>query len=123
DCYRLTIDHPGYLLLNGTAPLGVTVMICDARRKPLSPSVNFYANTPIQLGADVPAGECFVEVRAWNPAEAHHAAYAIQTRLFRAEPMERQPLADDPIRLLKLGEAQPYVIDHVGDRDRFVFSV
>ena len=53
----------------------------------------------------------------------HPIPHELKVNLLRAEPQETVPLATDPIRTLKLGEAQAFWIDQVGDRDRFVFDI
>ncbi|MCP4656412.1 MAG: hypothetical protein GY856_13445 [bacterium] len=121
DLYRLDVDHPGYLRLAGLAPANTTVRIYDKRReRPVA--VNSYANNRFQLGTEVVPGTWFVEVGGWGNV-SHVGSYDVATTLERAEPMELLPLSEDPPRILKLAEAQPFVIDHVGDRDRFTFSV
>jgi hypothetical protein len=122
DLHRIDLDHAGYFHLTGSAPTEVYVRILTAQKK-LAVEAGFGPNAPIALGADLPAGECFVEVAEWGNNGSHVGAYGIATRLDRGDPEERAPLRDDPVRPLRLGEARGFTLDQFGDRDRFAVAV
>ena len=122
DCYRLDLNHPGYLTILGNAPTELTVTIMDSAGNTLH-TQSAYANRPLSVGADVQAGATYVRVQEWGNNGQHIGAYQLQSKLYRAEPPERKPLAEDPIRRLTLGQAQSFTIDHVKDCDRFLCDV
>ena len=78
---------------------------------------------PGSLVLPVLPGDYFLALSQYYNNRTATLPYEIHTRLERAEVVERLPLADDPPRLLRLGEAQPFKIEQRGDRDRFVFDI
>ncbi|MBN1420678.1 MAG: carboxypeptidase regulatory-like domain-containing protein, partial [Planctomycetes bacterium] len=121
DVYRLYADHPGQLHLAGKAPTELVVRVLDAHGKVLLEHANG-AGHPIDLHAGVAEGDVFIRFEEWYNNAASAIPYEIRADLLRAEPYERAPLAGDPPRHLKLGEAAPYRIEQFGDRDRFLFD-
>ena len=122
DVYRMDLDHPGYLEISGKGPSQLEVQILDAAGKRLAEQ-GVHPRTNLRVGADVQAGPVFVQVREWGNDGQHVGSYQLATTLRRAEPGERQPLAEDPPRRLLLGDARSFTIDHVRDRDRFLCDV
>jgi hypothetical protein len=122
DYYQMELSHPGYLDITGKAPSEITVIIMDSEGKQLAVR-NAYPNQEFQVGADVQAGSTYIMAQEWGDNNQHVGAYQLQTKLYRAEPAERKPLAEDPIRRLNLGEAHSFTIDHIKDRDRFLCDV
>lgn len=122
DYYRLDLSHPGYLEIIGHGPSQLTVIIMDSAGQPLAHR-SVYPKQRLHVGADVQAGPTFVRVQEWGNDGQHVGSYQLQTKLYRAEPAERKPLADDPVRRLTLGEAHSFTIDHAKDRDRFLCDV
>ena len=122
DYYRLDLSHPGYLEIAGRGPSELTLTIIDQAQQSLA-TANAYARQTLRVGADVQAGPTFVKVQDWGDNGQHVGAYELQTKLYRAEPPERQPLAQDPPRRLTLGQAHSFTIDHIKDRDRFLCDI
>lgn len=122
DWYRLHVDHPGVFVLDGRSPTELSVRIRDGRNRVLA-QANAWAHAPLALAVSVLPGELFIDAREWNDDASLASPYLLTPRLRRAEPQETVPLADDPIRTLKPGEAQSFSIDQLGDRDRFVFDM
>lgn len=122
DYYRMDLSHPGYLEIIGRGPTDITVIVMDSVGQHLAVR-SVYRNQELRVGADVQAGPTFVMVQEWGNHGQHVGAYQLQTKLYRAEPTERKPLAEDPPRRLTLGEARSFTIDHVKDRDRFLCDV
>lgn len=120
DVYRVEVDHPGYLHVKGSMPaIHSQVRIFDGKKKLVAERVT----DPRAINELVPAvlpGVYFIELRQWGDSAASSIPYAFQAWLERADPLERVPLNNDSPRRLKLGEAQPLVIEQVGDVDRFI---
>lgn len=121
DVYRVEVDHPGYLHVSGAGPLAVRMFIYDAKRKQIDDTIRD-PNSPLEMAPPVFPGEYYIAVHNWGDGQASPLPYAFKVWLDRADPLERVPLNKDPARLLKLGEAQPFMIEHLGDRDNFVFD-
>jgi len=122
DWYRVHVDHPGVLRLEGKTTTQFLARFRNEKLKPLA-EASFWENSNVALEVSVLPGEHYLELHEWNDDYAHPIPHQIQVRLLRAEPQETVPLSQDPIRTLKLGEAQAFAIDQLGDRDRFVFDV
>ncbi|MBI2931258.1 MAG: hypothetical protein HYY16_06375 [Planctomycetes bacterium] len=122
DWYKLAVDHPGFLVLEGVAPTEIFARLRNHKNAVVAEGAA-YANQALRLEPEVAPGEYFIEITEWGNNACSLQSYRFTPRLLRAEAAERVPLADDPIRLLKPGEAQPFAIDHVGERDRFVFDI
>ncbi|MBI4862854.1 MAG: hypothetical protein HY815_21715, partial [Candidatus Riflebacteria bacterium] len=121
DLHQLDVAHPAHVRLGIVSPSPTYVRILDSQGTCLR-EAGVNPGTPSTLEADLLPGDLFVQISGWGADRVHAGAYAITTALERAEPMERVPLADDPIRPLLLARAQPFVIDSGNDRDRFSFS-
>ncbi len=122
DWYRLECDFPGHLRLDGVAPTELYVFARDASRR-IVMQAGFEAGRPIAMECEVLPGTYFLEVHEWNDNNSAPAPYRLTPVLQRAEPQERVPLAEDPVRPLALGEAQAFRIDQYRDLDRFSFAV
>ena len=116
DYYRVDLSHPGYIEIIGRGPSELTVTIMDGAEQSLAVA-NTYANQTLRVGADVQAGPTFIRVQEWGDNGQHVGAYELQTKLYRAEPAERRPLAEDPPRRLTPGQAHSFTVDHVKDCD------
>lgn len=121
DWFRLEIDHPGRFRIDGSAPTELYIYVRDGQQRVLM-QAGFSPGSAVAMDCQVLPGPCLVEVHEWNDNDGAPAPYVLTPRIFRAEPAETVPLATDPIRPLKAGEAQAFGIDHVGDRDRFSFA-
>lgn len=122
DYYRLDLPHPAYLEVAGQTPIECEVTIYDAAGRPGGRTI-FYPDADMVIGADLPAGACYVAVKHRYNSASSVRAYALATVLHWADPQERWPLAHDAIRLLKLGTAEAFGIDQLKDVDRFAFVV
>lgn len=122
DFWRLATPGPGRLTVQYGGPTELWVRLLGPAGQVLT-EAGCGAGQEGTLSANIPAGGCFVHVQEWGNNAAHSGDYALRTRFDRAESPEREPLATDPVRLLKPGEGQSFVIDQVGDVDRFAFDV
>lgn len=122
DWFRLEVDHPGFLRLEGVAPAETYILARDAEQRVLM-QAGFSSGAPIAMECEVRTGTHFVEVHEWNDNGSATAPYRLTPVLRRAEPQETLPLAGDPVRSLRPGEAQAFRIDQLGDRDRFSFAM
>ncbi len=121
DCYRVLVDHAGYMNIKGIAPTEILIRVFNAKNQKLVETVQ-YAKAPVNMHFPVLPGEHLIEVREWGDNAHSVQPYAYKVWLDRADPREKATLRDDPARPLKLGQAVPLVIEHIGDRDRFVFD-
>ena len=125
DWYRIDVDFPGILRLEGTTPPGIWVRLAlhggNAERLAdvgLSrPSSDFTWENPVFPGA------YFIRLQEWNNNASNPGAYSLRAVLLRAEPEETVPPAVDAPRVLALGDARPFSIDFAGDRDVFSFDI
>ncbi len=122
DFYRVEVDHPGYLQVRAVGPTSLRVRMLDGRKRSQAEWCAYATNV---LNGEIPVfpGAYFIEMHQWGDSDASSTPYELVARLVRAEPQERVPLAKDPPRILKPGEAQTFRIDHVGDVDHYVFSI
>lgn len=121
DWYSLDVDHPGLLRVRNTAPVQHDLHVFNARAEELTGGWD-YANRTYGRELHVTPGVYLVRVRA-SGTGSHSGQYELRAELVRAEPVETVPLAQDPLRQLKLGEAQTWRPDHPGDVDRFAFAI
>ena len=125
DWFRIDVDHPGILRLEGTTPPGVWVRLSlhGGNAEQLAdvgysrPSSEFTWENPVLPGA------YFIRLREWNNNASNPGIYSLRAVLQRSEPEESVPLAEDAVRTLTPGEARPFFIDHGGDRDVFLFDI
>jgi hypothetical protein len=122
DVFAVEIDFPGYLRVDASSPMETHLRILDAAGN-LLVEHGAHAGNNATLAPPVQAGKYHVMLGEWGDNAASVLPYTLSIRLDRAEPGETFPLADDPPRRLKDGEAQSFSIDHVGDRDRFLFDM
>ena len=122
DWYRIALNHPAHLTIEGVSPVETVVTIHDAALARLSDSI-FYATHPAKVEADLLAGTSLVSVRQRYGNQCAPADYQLRTVMDFADGQETQPLKDDRLRRLALGEARSFRIDHLRDRDRFVIDV
>nr|MCU0937336.1 hypothetical protein [Gammaproteobacteria bacterium] len=122
DVFAVDLDSPGHLRVKATSALETHLRVFDGSRALLQ-EVGAHAGKTAELRPQVAAGRYYVMVGEWGDNGASPEPYELTVDLERAEPAERWPLASDPPRRLADGEAQAYTIDHLGDRDRFLFEM
>lgn len=122
DWYQIDIDHPGWLTVDGSGPTELWGAIRDSKRNVLTQR-GIAPGASLALECPVLPGSHFFDIHEWGDNGSSPLPYSVHATLRRAEPMERVPLRNDPIRRLNTGEAQAFWIDQVGDRDRFVYDV
>jgi hypothetical protein len=122
DTYELDVDHPGYLHLEGTSPVWTRIILTDTDDRKVA---DVHANPGERLAFSAPVlpGRYALRLYSYYNNQASVTPYDIDLRLERAESIESPTLKDDPPRLLRLGQAQPFKIEHRGDLDRFVFDI
>ncbi|MBK6741829.1 MAG: hypothetical protein IPG66_02185 [Hydrogenophilales bacterium] len=96
--------------------------IYDAQRK-LIVEQGVYAGQPTEQAPAIAAGTYYVMIGEWGNDNAASVPYELSVGLERVEPGETWPLAGDPARRLKDGEAQAFAWDQRGDLDRFMFEL
>ncbi len=121
DVYRFHVDHPGRLRLTLLTPLDTGLCLRDAAGNTLG-EWRHGPSAPQTFDAPVRTGDYTASVRVWYNNARSSAPYTLRADLLRADPAEREPLATDPPRPLAAGKAEPFVIEHVGDADRFLFE-
>ena len=122
DVFAVDVDFPGHLRVKAQSGQETHLRVFDASRALLQ-EVGAHAGKPAELRPQVNAGRYYVMVGEWGENGSSPEPYELTVGLERAEPAERWPLAADPARRLADGEAQAYTIDHIGDRDRFLFDM
>jgi Carboxypeptidase regulatory-like domain/Bacterial Ig domain/Pre-toxin TG len=122
DLYQIAVEHPGYLHLEGVSPVWWRARLLNADGEYVS-EMTANPDQPNSLVTPVLPGDYFIALSQFYNNRTAELPYELHTRLERAEMVERVPLADDPPRLLRLGEAQPFKIEQNGDRDRFLFDI
>ncbi len=122
DVFALDLDFPGHLRVRAQSGHETHLRVFDASRA-LVQEVGAHAGKAAELRPQVNAGRYYVMLSEWGENSSSPEPYELTVQLERAEPAERWPLAADPPRRLADGEAQAYTIDHVGDRDRFLFDM
>lgn len=118
DLFRFDVDHPGWFDISTSSATQIFCRVLDAKRRRLGEWGQF-ANQILNVSLPLLPGEYYLEAREWNDDDWSPAPYEIRTSLRRADPDERVPLASDPVRALRPGEARPFKIEHLGDRERF----
>lgn len=121
DVYVVEVDRPGYLRARATSAHETHLRIFDARRQQIV-DTGAYAGRTAEIAPAVGPGTYYVMIGEWGDNGSSPAPYELVVVLERVEPAETWPLATDPVRRLKEGEAQSFAIDHRGDVDRFVFE-
>ncbi len=124
DWYAVTVDFPGVLHLSGRNQDGIWIVqeLWDKQGNQIGREGLTSKGADYRWERPVVAGEYLIRVRDWNDNAGYVGPYSLKATLVRAEPAETEPMAADPVRPLKLGEAQSFRIDQAGDRDRFVFD-
>ena len=122
DVFAVEVDFPGYLRVDASSPMETHLRILDDTGT-LLVEYGAHAGNNATLAPPVQAGKYHIMIGEWGDNAASVLPYTLSIRLDRAEPGEAFPLADDPQRRLKDGEAQSFSIDHLGDRDRFLFDM
>ncbi len=112
DWYAATLDHPGFLEIEGSGPTELWVRIFDPKMTRLAEGGS-YAGQPLRTGAEVPAGTCFIEVREWGDNASSVSPYALKLHYRREEPENGRA------RALKLDEARSFTISRMGEKDVF----
>lgn len=118
DDYRFDVDRPGWFDASVASATQMLCRILDGKGNRLGQWA-CYENQGMSFSLPLLPGEYTLEAREWDDNAWGPWPYEIRTSLRRADPDERVPLRDDPVRALRLGEARPFKIEHVGDRDRF----
>lgn len=121
DVYAIDVDFPGVLQVESRSAQQTHIALYDAHQSLLFKK-GVYAKVPLSFDFEVLAGRYFLVTEEWGNDRGSTEPYDLKVRLDRAEPSERVPLDAEPLRLLRLGEAQSFTIDHKADRDRFVFD-
>ena len=122
DHYGLQVDHPGRVRLHLSTPFDAGLWIQDAAGTKLGEWRVAPSATPTDFDVPVLPGGYVVGVRVWYDNQRTPSPYALRVDLLRADPVERVPMADDPPRFLRSGGAEAFAIEHLGDRDRFLFE-
>jgi hypothetical protein len=122
DWYRIGLNHPSHLTIEGVLPLESIVTLYGESLEQLA-SVVFYAAQPSRVEADLLSGTSLVSIQQRYGSSCEPADYELRTTLDFADRSETEPLATDAPRRLVLGEARSFRIDHRGDRDRFLIDV
>ena len=122
DWYQLVVDQPGILNVWFDARPELSVTLHDPAGKPLR-TMSAYWNTQNQINYDVVPGVYCLQVTSWGNDDEAPWDYALKATLHRAVPGETAELAKSPAILLKLGEARPCGIEHIGDVERFRVSI
>jgi hypothetical protein len=122
DVFVVDVDFSGYLRVAAQSPLETHLRVLDAAGS-LIVEQGVHAGQTANLYPPVQAGKYYVMIGEWGDNSASALPYTLSVHLDRAEPGETVPLAEDPPRPLKDGEAQSFSIDHAGDRDRFLFDM
>ena len=122
DAFAIDADFPGHLRVRARSAHETHLRVFEGARR-LVQEVGAHAGQTAELRPAIGAGRYYVMVGEWGDNAASPEPYELTVDLERAEPGERWPLAADPARRLVDGEAQAYTIDHVGDRDRFLFEM
>jgi len=122
DVFRLEVDHPGRLTLEGEPAVWVKLLLRDAKGTLVNQTAANVGQA-LRLVTPVLPGSYDVETHAYYDREASAHPYVVRVRLDRAEPDETVPLAASPVRAIALGELVPFAIDQDPDHDRFRFLV
>ncbi|MBI2923077.1 MAG: hypothetical protein HYY18_18640 [Planctomycetes bacterium] len=125
DWFLVVADHAGALRLHGIRQDGPwsRLQLFDARLRQVGETGLTQGPQPFDWAVPVLAGQYYVRVVEWDDRKGVPFPYELRVDLDRVEPGETEPLASDPVRALKKGEAQSYFIDQSGDRDTFVFDI
>lgn len=122
DWYQLVVDQPGILNVWFDARPELSVTLHDPTGKAMR-NVCAYWNTQSQIDYDVVPGVYHLLVTEWGNNGEAPWDYALKATLHRAVPGETAELAKSPAVALKLGEARPCGIEHMGDVERFRVSI
>lgn len=121
DHYRIDVDHPGRLFVEGNHPTEIEVRLFDPDGKVLLHHPQYPGE--FKKVVSVLPGPHMLLIEGWDGDEAEAAPYEFRVRLERAEPYERVPLHTDPIRPLRLGEGETFRLERNTDCDRFLLAV
>lgn len=122
DWYQLVVDQPGLLNVWIDARPELCVRLVNAVGQQLG-EFCAYTNTQNQANWEVVPGVYYLRVAEWGDNGEAPWDYGLKATLHRAVPGETAELAKSPAVLLKLGEARPCGIEHVGDVERFRVSI
>ncbi len=122
DWYQVVVDQPGVLNVWIEARPEMIVMLYNAEGEQLG-SMAAYWNSQNQINWNVVPGLHYLQVTSWGNNDEAPWDYALKATLHRAVPGETANLAQSPAVALKLGEARPCGIEHVGDVERFRVSI
>lgn len=122
DFFALEVDFPGVLQVTASSARQTHLRVFDSERR-LVAERGAYENQVAELKPEVQAGLYYIVVGEWGDNAASSDPYELKLSLQRAEPGESAPLSGDPPRPLRDGEAQSFMIDQRGDRDRFLFEL
>ena len=122
DVYRVEVDHPGILHLEGTSAVWGYTQVRDGKGAVLGYAPG-NAGQPFALALQVLPGEYSIDHHQYYDNQASPLPYEIRARLERVDVEERVPLAEGSPIPLRLGEVRPFRIEHLGDHDTFRFSI
>ena len=121
DVYAVDVDFPGVLEVSARSAHQTHLRVYDGAREKVA-EVGVYENNTARVSPEVGRGRYYIVVNEWGDNAASTQPYELKLALHRAEPDEREPLADDPPRRLEDGTAQAFRIDQRADIDRFLFD-
>lgn len=122
DWYQLVVDQPGVLNVWAEARPELSVTLHNPVGKALG-TMNTYSTSQNQTNWDVVPGVYCLQVGSWGNDDEAPWDYALKATLLRAVPGETAEPAKSPAVVLKLGEARPCGIEHIGDVERFRVSI
>ena len=122
DWYQLVVDQPGMLNVWNHARTELSVTLHDSAQKAIG-TMNTYGERHNQINWNVLPGVYFLNVGEWGNNGETPWDYALKATLHRAVPGETEDLKKSPVIPLKMNEAQPCGIEHVGDVERFRVSI
>ena len=118
DCYRLVAETAGRLAISGMCTHSWRVKFLDSKGRELASSWE-YGGKKWDIGIDISAGDHVISIEKRDAGSLETAPYSFDVRLERVEPGETEDVKADPIRELKEGVAQAWVLDRESDLDRF----
>ncbi len=123
DFYRIAIDYPGFLQVKGRTPKDGQLYLqwLDRKGQPLK-GAGYYADKPVDLTIAARAGAYFLHIEEWGNDHCSVQPYDLEILHQRAEPGEKNLDDTDPVRPLKKGIAQSFIIDWNKDVDHFHYS-
>lgn len=122
DWYRLEADYRGWLRINASGTTELYAYLRNANQAVVGEG-GAARNAPLVLERPVFPGTYYIEMHEWGNNDSSPVPYCLTAHIRRAEPTECIPTTGDMARVLNPGEGQAYWIDHVGNVERFVFTM